>query len=134
MKVGSDMWLQIFRARVEHAGTKPRFLKSGSKTLDFSNLSEMFGMFRLAHRKSETTFVEKTFDSVSVMWPQIFCSTPTGQMAAPPLTQGRLPEIQASRMGVDFIKMRIGSKLPPGRWGCADGIKEAGSCAMPARP
>jgi hypothetical protein len=55
---------------------------TGSFALNVFDLGEMFGLFRRAPRKSETTSVNQLF-SGSQMWSQILCSTLTGQMAAP---------------------------------------------------
>ena len=49
------------------------------------------------------------------MWPHIFCSTPTGQMAAPsPSRPGMLPGCGSILRGVDFWEVPFALMLSPG--------------------
>ena len=108
---------RFFGRASEHAETKPRFLESGAQNLDFSNLGEMFGLFRRAHRKFETIFVNQLsiLNSVFQMLSQIFCRTPTGQKAAPALTRpGMLPPGGSILREVDFWEVPIALMLSPG--------------------
>jgi len=70
LKVGVRMWLQILRACLDadfagayrstskiQLGIKPRIPESRPTNLDFSNLGEIFDLFRRTPRESENTFV-----------------------------------------------------------------------------
>ena len=109
-------------------GKKLRFLKSGLKNLDFSNLGGMFGLFQRAPTKSETTLVNQLL---------IQFHTPAGQIAAPPLSTCRFGvygfqvDFQGDPMGGVFLQFTVPLLDPSSIPACTGQCKNACTQTLP---